>query len=137
LVKLIDAGINVARLDFSQGDHKSNGRLVANLQAALQQRLDKTVGLMLETKGPEIRTGVLKEGKDHNLETGSAIEIFTDYAIEGDSTRLACNYKSLPASVSVGSIVCIGNGVVQAEVTEVCEVSFNPQRFPVLTVSNV
>ena len=78
---------------------------------------------MLETKGPEIRTGVLKDGKDHLIEQGSALEIFTDYAIEGDYSRLACNYKNLPSSVSVGSIICIGDGVVQAEVTEVCEVS--------------
>jgi pyruvate kinase len=123
LVKLIDAGINVARLDFSQGDHKSNGVMVTNLQSALKQRPDKSVALMLETKGPEIRTGVLKDGKDHLIEQGSDLEIFTDYAIEGDYNRLACNYKNLPSSVSVGSMVCIGDGVVQAEVTEVCEVS--------------
>ena len=64
LGKMIDAGMNVARLDFSQGDHKSNGQLVANLQAGLKQRPDKVVAVVLETKGPEIRTGVLKDGKD-------------------------------------------------------------------------
>jgi len=67
ILKMIDAGMNVARLDFSQGDHKSNGLLVSNLQAALKQRPDKTVALMLETKGPEIRSGNLKDGKPIDL----------------------------------------------------------------------
>jgi pyruvate kinase len=70
LVKLIDSGMNVARLDFSQGDHKSNGQMVSNLQSALKQRPDKTVALLLETKGPEIRIGVLKDGKQYYLEQG-------------------------------------------------------------------
>lgn len=123
IVKMIDAGMNVARLDFSQGDHKSNGQLVANLQAGLKQRPDKVVAVILETKGPEIRTGVLKDGKDVSIVAGQPLEIFTDYAIEGDDTRLACNYKNLPATVSIGSSVCIGDGACQAEVTEVAEVS--------------
>jgi pyruvate kinase len=53
------------------------------------------------------------------------LEISTDYAVEGDSNKIACNYKNLPASVSIGSTVCIGDGVVQGEVIEVGEVSSN------------
>ena len=78
---------------------------------------------MLETKGPEIRTGVLKDGKDVGLTAGQQLEIFTDYAIEGDDTKITCNYKNLPATVSIGSTVCVGDGTMSAEVTEVCEVS--------------
>lgn len=63
IVKLIDAGMNVARLDFSDGDHKSHGLSVQNLAQALKQRSDKTVALMLETRGPEIRSGILRENK--------------------------------------------------------------------------
>lgn len=121
---MIDAGMNVARLDFSQGDHKSNGQLVANLQAGLKQRPDKVVALILETKGPEIRTGVLKEGKPVDLVAGQSLEIFTDYAIEGDDTKITCNYKNLPATLSIGSTVVVGDGCLTAEVTEVCEVSY-------------
>ena len=61
---------NVARLNFSHGDHESHQASVNNLQAALKQRPDKTVALMLDTKGPEIRTGVLKEGKPIDLVIG-------------------------------------------------------------------
>ena len=123
IVKMIDAGMNIARLDFSQGDHKSNGNLISNLQSALKQRPDKIVALVLETKGPEIRTGVLRDSKDYELTAGQSLEIFTDYAIEGDDTRITCNYKNLPATVSIGSTVCVGDGIVTCEVTEVLEVS--------------
>merc|ERR1719163_2049778 len=61
LVKMLDAGMNVARLNFSHGDHKVHGQSVENLREALKQRPDKTCGIMLDTKGPEIRTGFLKD----------------------------------------------------------------------------
>jgi len=51
---------------------------------------------MLDTKGPEIRTGVLKDGKPIELVAGQTLEISTDYNLEGDNTRIACSYKSLP-----------------------------------------
>ena len=124
IVKMIDAGMNVARLDFSQGDHKSNGQLISNLHSSLKQRPDKTVAVVLETKGPEIRTGVLKDGKVYRLTPGQNMEIFTDYTVEGDDTKMACNYKNLPATVSIGSSVFVDGGNCQMEVVEVCEVSF-------------
>jgi len=75
---MIDAGMNVVKLDFAQGDHKSNGILVNNLQSSLKQRPDKTVALMIETKGPEIRTGNLKDGKPVKVLQGQLLEIFMD-----------------------------------------------------------
>lgn len=53
---------------------------------------------------------------------GSSLEIFTDYAIEGGDSRIACNFKNLTTVVSVGSLVFVGEAV-SAEVTEVLEVS--------------
>jgi len=70
LVKMIDAGMDVARLNFSHGDHKTHGQTVENLKAALKQRPEKQVGLMLDTKGPEIRTGLLKDSKPIDLVAG-------------------------------------------------------------------
>jgi pyruvate kinase len=78
IIKMIDAGMNVVKLDFAQGDHKSNGILVNNLQSSLKQRPDKTVALMIETKGPEIRTGNLKDGKPVKVLQGQLLEIFMD-----------------------------------------------------------
>ena len=126
IIKMLDAGMNVARLDFAVGDHKSHGIEVSNLQAALKQRPDKFVAVMLETKGPEIRTCNLADGKDVNLNEGQFLEIFTDTAMEGNDQQLACNYKGLPSSVNIGSKVCFGEGgQVVCEVLEVYDVSLS------------
>lgn len=68
LVKMLDAGMNVARLNFSHGDHKTHGQSVANLREALKQRPQLTCAIMLDTKGPEIRTGLLKNHEPIILE---------------------------------------------------------------------
>ena len=78
---------------------------------------------MLDTKGPEIRTGNLKDHKAIELVEGQDLEITTDYSIEGDSTRIACSYKSLPTSVKVGAQVLIADGTLVAEVKELREKS--------------
>lgn len=123
LVKMIDAGMNVARLNFSHGDHKTHGQSVENLKEALKQRPDKEVGIMLDTKGPEIRTGMLRDNKPIEIVAGQQLKICTDYAIEGDTKQIACSYKSLPQTVHVGSTIFIADGSLTCEVTEVHEVS--------------
>ena len=80
---------------------------------------------MLDTKGPEIRTGILKENKPVELVAGQELQIVTDYAIEGDNTRIACSYKSLPETVSIGSTIFIADGSLTCEVTEIMEVSYH------------
>lgn len=120
---MIDAGMNVARLNFSHGDHKTHGQSVDNLKEALKQRPDKQVAIMLDTKGPEIRTGMLRDNKPIELVAEQTLKIVTDYAIEGDTKQIACSYKALPQTVHVGSIIYIADGSLTCEVTEVHEVS--------------
>ena len=128
LVKMIDAGMNVARLNFSHGDHKTHGQSVENLKEALKQRPDKECGIMLDTKGPEIRTGLLVDHAPIELVAGQDLEITTDYTIEGDATRIACSYRALPETVQVGSIIYIADGSLTCEVTEILEVSNLPNK---------
>ncbi len=125
LVKILDAGMNVARLNFSHGDHKTHGQSLDNLRAALKQRPEKTCAVMLDTKGPEIRTGLNRDNKPIDLVSGQTLKIYIDYAIEGDNTKIACSYKSLPQTVSVGSTVLIADGSLSCEVTEIHDVSQN------------
>jgi pyruvate kinase len=54
---------------------------------------------MLDTKGPEIRTGLLVDHKPVEFVAGQQLEITTDYSIEGDNTRISCSYRSLPETV--------------------------------------
>lgn len=124
LVKMLDAGMNVARLDFSGGDQKTHGECLENLGLARQQRPEKHCAVMLDTKGPEIATGYMRDGKAAALVTGQNLKIVSDMAIEGDATKIACTYKALPQTVSVGSIIYIGGGALTCEVTETHDVSY-------------
>ncbi len=81
------------------------------------------MSLMLDTKGPSMLTGSLKEGKPVELKAGQQFQIVIDSAIEGDSTRVATTYKELTDTVQLGSKILIDNGALECEVTEVAEVS--------------
>jgi pyruvate kinase len=119
LVKMLDAGMNIARCNFSHGDHSSHGKSLANLREALAQRPGKTCAVMLDTKGPEIRTGMLKDGKAIELTANQTLKICTDYSHLGDNTMIACSYKSLMTTVQIGSTIFIADGSLTCEVTEI------------------
>ena len=82
LGQLIDAGMNIARFNFSHGDHVAHGACLERLRAAIALRPGAHVGVMLDTKGPEIRTGVLDAscGGKLKLVKGDSIEVGTDYS---------------------------------------------------------
>lgn len=116
---MLDAGMNVASLNFSQGDHKTHGTCVENLQEALKQRPDKTCAVMLDTKGPEITTLNLRDSKPVDLVAGQTLKIVTDPQTEGDNQKIACSFKNLPTTVSVGSTIFIDNGALNCEVQSI------------------
>ena len=72
---MIDAGMSVARLNFSHGDHKLHKETLDRLREAFKLRKDKPVAVALDTKGPEIRTGFTKEHKPVDLKKDSLVEI--------------------------------------------------------------
>jgi len=123
LVQMIDRGMNVARLNFSHGDHESHHQTVLNLRAAFKQRRDKPVAIMLDTKGPEIRTGKkIKGGSDSiTYVKDSDVFITTDYETEQDPTTLACSYEHLTTSVQVGSKILVADGKLVFCVKEIKE----------------
>ena len=75
LVELLDAGMNIARLNFSHGTHDYHRDTVKNLREALKQRPYTNCGLMLDTKGPEIRTGYCLNDKEIQLKKDQELEI--------------------------------------------------------------
>ena len=119
LVEMIDAGMNVARLNFSHGDHETHARTAASVHEALKRRPGRQVALLLDTKGPEIRTGLLKDHEPITLTAGQKLRIVTDMKFVGDSTTIACSYPKLGESVKVGSNILIADGSVTCEVIEV------------------
>lgn len=121
LIELIDSGMNIARLNFSHGDHEGHSGVLDRLREALANRPGAHVAVMLDTKGPEIRTGFfLPELKGKlKLSKNELIEIGTDYDRLGNEKYLACSYKSLPTTVKVGSKMLVADGSLMLEVTEI------------------
>lgn len=94
--------MNIARFNFSHGDHKGHGEVLGRLREAIKMK-KKPVGVLLDTKGPEIRTGFFPEGvKSILLTKNSFVEITSDYSFLGHSTKFACSYPELASSVKVG-----------------------------------
>lgn len=120
---MIDRGMNVARLNFSHGDHETHGKTVQNLKAAFKKRRDKPVAILLDTKGPEIRTGKIIKGGEGSITFIKDSEVFitTDYDTEQSPTVLACSYKALPESVKVGNRILVADGKLVFKVKELKE----------------
>ncbi|KAG2527431.1 hypothetical protein JM18_003850 [Phytophthora kernoviae] len=117
--ELIDAGMNVARFNFSHGDHVSHSDTLNRLRGALASRPHKNVAIMLDTKGPEIRTGFLANKDKVTIEKDAVLELTTDYEFLGDETKIACSYPELPQSVQVGGSVLVADGSLVLTVLEI------------------
>ncbi|AZN40229.1 pyruvate kinase [Paenibacillus albus] len=114
--KLINAGMNVARLNFSHGDFEEHGNRIKNIRQACEE-LGKTVAILLDTKGPEIRLGKLKE-EPIELVQGDTITLTTE-EILGDRNRIPVTYSNLPADVEEGSTILIDDGLIGLTVEEI------------------
>lgn len=110
---LMKGGMNVARLNFSHGNHEEHGMRIRNIREAAAE-LGANVAIMLDTKGPEIRTGVLKESKVELVE-GQKIT-FTTEEIEGSAERVSVSYHGLPEDLEVGSTILIDDGLIECRV---------------------
>ncbi|MEG0379794.1 MAG: pyruvate kinase, partial [Eubacterium sp.] len=116
LAQMIEGGMNVARLNFSHGNHEEHAGRIQRIKE-VRKALSIPVALMLDTKGPEIRTGDLKEGKVE-LETGKQI-ILTTEQISGDANRVSVSYEGLAEDLSVGNKVLIDDGLIELNVDKI------------------
>jgi pyruvate kinase len=114
--KLIKAGMNVARLNFSHGDFEEHGNRIKNIKIA-NKEMGTSVAVLLDTKGPEIRLGKLKE-EPIELIQGEQVTLTTE-EILGDINRVPITYNNLPNDVSVGSTILIDDGLIGLTVEEV------------------
>ncbi len=109
LENLIDAGMNVARFNFSHGDHEGHAACLTRLREAASNK-KANVAVLLDTKGPEIRSGFFAEGKKIDLVKGEEITLTTDYSFKGNASRLACSYPSMATSVTPGQSILVADG---------------------------
>jgi len=118
LSKLVNAGMNVARMNFSHGDHPYHAQTIANIREALKKS-KRMCAIMLDTKGPEIRTGLLKDGKDVEIVEGQEFILYNDWDYVGDEKGVGQSYKDLHATIAVGGQVLIDDGLISMTVTEI------------------
>ncbi len=113
LTKMCQAGMNVARLNFSHGTHEEQKEKM-DLVKKVRQKLNLPIAIMLDTKGPEYRIRTFQNGKAQIAE--GAEFTFTTEQIEGDETRVAVNYQGLINDLNVGDRILVNNGLVVFEV---------------------
>ncbi len=111
--KMISNGMNVARLNFSHGTHEEHAKRVEMVRQAAGE-MGTIIGIMLDTKGPEIRTGIL-ETDTITLTTGNTITLTTE-EVKGTAERLSISYKGLPNDASPGTKILLADGLVELEV---------------------
>ncbi|KAK1650432.1 hypothetical protein QYE76_068237 [Lolium multiflorum] len=109
--RLLRAGMCVARFNFSHGSHEYHQETLDNLHKAMEIT-GILCAVMLDTKGPEIRTGFLKDGKPIKLTQGQEITITTDYTIKGDETMISMSYSKLAVDVKPGSTILCSDGTI-------------------------
>lgn len=113
--QMLLAGLDVARVNFSHGDHEGHGKVIDRFRR-VRDDLGKAAAVMLDTKGPEIRTGNFKEGKVM-LEAGQLFTL-TSRDVEGDCSCCSITYKMLPAEVKEGDVILIDDGKIRLTVKE-------------------
>lgn len=117
LAQLALHGMDVARFNFSHGDHEEQkGRL--ELLKSVRKELNLPIAALLDTKGPEIRTGVLRDGKKVSLQEGTEY-ILTTRDVEGDEKICRVNYEGMPACVNPGTHILIDDGLIDLVVEKV------------------
>ncbi|KTT81019.1 pyruvate kinase [Mammaliicoccus sciuri] len=116
LEKLMLAGMNVARLNFSHGSHEEHKGRIDTIRK-VSSKLNKNIGILLDTKGPEIRTHNMKDGLIE-LTKGSEVTVKTT-EVEGTPEAFSVTYEKLAEDVEVGSTILLDDGLIELTVKSV------------------
>lgn len=116
LGKMMRAGMDLARFNFSHGSHEDHGKRLAMVKAAAE-KVGKVVATIADTKGPEMRLGMFVNGKV-TLNEGDEFVLTTEEVL-GDEHLAHVNYNGLPEEVSVGSKILLADGLLSLEVTAI------------------
>ena len=120
LTNLLDAGMNVMRLNFSHGNYEEHGQRITNLRSVMSKS-GHQAAILLDTKGPEIRTMKLEGGNDASLKAGQTFTFTTDQTIIGNADTVAVTYPGFAADLKIGNTVLVDDGLIGMEVINVTE----------------
>lgn len=115
LRQMIEAGMNVARINFSHGSHEEHGKKL-ELLYKLRKEMGVPVATLLDTKGPEIRLGTFANGSEE-LQTGATFTL-TTVPMEGTAEKVSITFAGLPADVKPGDAILIDDGLIELRVEE-------------------
>lgn len=116
LSKMADAGMNVARINFSHGSHEEHAKKIATIKKVREEK-NIPLPILLDTKGPEFRIGVFKDGKI-TLNAGDTF-IFTAEDIEGTNEKVSVSYKKICETMNKGDKILLNNGLMVFEVEKI------------------
>ncbi|TCN24455.1 pyruvate kinase [Mesobacillus foraminis] len=116
LISLLNAGMNVARLNFSHGDHEEHGARIKNIREAARQT-GKNVAILLDTKGPEIRTNNMENGAIE-LKAGNEITVSMTEVL-GTTEKFSVTYERLIEDVHSGAKILLDDGLIGLEVLSI------------------
>src|SRR5262249_56929338 len=115
LGELIQAGMDVARINMSHGKREPHGEVITRLRE-VSNKLGKPVGVMVDLSGPKIRTGLMRNGGAALCE-GALVRVTTE-DVEGDSTTFTVKYPPIASEIRAGDRILIGDGEIELEVVE-------------------
>ncbi|MCR3922527.1 MAG: pyruvate kinase, partial [Firmicutes bacterium] len=133
LRELIMAGMDVARLNFSHGTHETHAATIVAVRQAAREN-GGNIALLLDTKGPEIRIGLFREGQI-TLHEENLFSLTTDL-IEGDEQRVSVNYPGIIGDVTPGMRVLLDDGLVVLEIVEITDTDVKCRVLTGGTLSN-
>jgi pyruvate kinase len=116
IARLLGAGMDVARLNFSHGTHEEHAKRIGLLREAARQA-DRPLGILQDLQGPKIRTGDLIGGQPVQLHAGERFDI-TTHEIAGTAARVSTTYGALPHDVRPGDRILLSDGLIELRVLD-------------------
>ena len=113
LEKLAKAGMNIVRLNMSHGDHESHAKVIKSVRT-LNKKLHSPIAILMDTQGPEIRTGDIKQ--ELNLKKDDVISVVARGEENVEFTSIRVNYEDLVNDVTIGDMITVDNGLINLEV---------------------
>ncbi|HET6921717.1 MAG TPA: pyruvate kinase, partial [Anaeromyxobacteraceae bacterium] len=118
ILKLVEHGLDVARLNFSHGQHEEHAAVLDRIRAASRQVV-KAVAVLQDLQGPKVRTGPLRAGRDGvRVETGAEIVISTEGEVLGDADLVSTTYPRLAEDVRPGDRLLVDDGLLEFRVLD-------------------
>ena len=113
--KMVNAGMNVARLNFSHGSYDEHFNKLKNVKLVAKE-LGRSIAVLQDISGPKIRVGMISD-EPITLKSGEQF-VLTSEEIDGDASRVSVNYKAIPALVEKGDVILLADGLLQLEVMD-------------------